>query len=76
MPSETYDIAGIKVRMFHPDHNPPHLHVFADGDMAKILIRDGTVFQGRIKRGSYRKVVAWLDRNREALLSKWRELNQ
>lgn len=76
MPGETYDIAGIKIRMFHPDHNPPHLHVLADGHMAKILICDGVVFQGRIKRGSYRKVVAWLDENRDDLLAQWKELNQ
>jgi hypothetical protein len=62
--------------MYTPDHNPPHVHVFADGLRAKIRIRDGAVFKGRIRAGTYAKVRAWLKENRDMLLARWEELNQ
>jgi hypothetical protein len=76
MPGLRVRISGVTIWMYTPDHNPPHVHVFADGLRAKIRIRDGAVFKGRIRAGTYAKVRAWLKENRDMLLARWEELNQ
>lgn len=77
MPNKTYRIgSGIEVRMFFPDHNPPHIHVFTGSGLAVIRIADGSVMAGKIKVGDARKVSAWLDEERDSLLQFWKDLNQ
>lgn len=77
MPNKTYEIGkGIEARMFFPDHNPPHIHVFTGAGMAIIRIADGAVMRGRIKAGDARRVAKWLDGARAELLATWKGLNQ
>lgn len=76
MPGIRVRFSGVTIWMYTPDHNPPHVHVFADRLRAKIRIRDGVVIKGRIRAGTYVKVRGWLKENRDMLLVRWDELNQ
>lgn len=77
MPNKTYTIGnGIEARMFYPDHNPPHIHVFSGMGLAVVRIADGAVIRGRIRKRDAGRVRQWLNRNRAALLRQWKELEK
>ena len=64
---------GIEISIYFGDHNPPHVHIYDAGHRAKIDIATGEIIEGRLPAGGFRKVRAWLDRNRQLAMTKWNE---
>lgn len=65
---------GIFIYMYIDDHNPPHFHVWYEGDEAIIDIADGRV-TGSLSRRALRLVYEWLDLHKEELMENWRRLS-
>ena len=65
---------GIFIYMYIDDHNPPHFHVWYEGDEAIIDINDGRV-TGTLSRRALRLVYEWLDLHKDELLENWRRLS-
>ena len=61
---------GIFIYMYFDDHNPPHFHVWYEGDEAIIDIADGRV-TGTLSRRALRLVYEWLDLHKEELMENW-----
>tara|TARA_B100000315_G_C14192166_1_gene413856 strand:- start:14 stop:244 length:231 start_codon:yes stop_codon:yes gene_type:complete len=70
------EIDGIQVRMYFNDHNPPHVHVIAGGNAAKLAISDGTVFAGSVSPRAERRARAWIFENQDFLFAKWEEFHE
>ncbi|MAF50031.1 MAG: DUF4160 domain-containing protein [Rhodospirillales bacterium] len=64
---------GIEISIFFGDHDPPYVHIYDAGQKAKVDIASGEIIEGRLSRSGYKKVTAWLDRNREFAMTKWDE---
>lgn len=65
---------GIFIYMYIDDHNPPHFHVWYEGDEAIIDIKDGRV-TGTLSRRTLRLVYEWLDLHKDELMENWRRLS-
>jgi hypothetical protein len=70
---------GLRVVIYTNDHWPPHVHVIAPEAQAKIAL--GEARQRPfvlLNEGLSRRQLAWalteIDRNRELLLTRWREI--
>ena len=66
---------GITIYMFIGDHNPPHFHVYYDGESALISIRDGKLLKGSLPPQAKRLVMKWLDIHRDELSDNWNRLS-
>lgn len=56
------------------DHAPPHIHVRAGENKAKIRFDNGVIVSGSIPPKTARTVRQWLNANREFAREKWREI--
>ncbi|MBN1362588.1 MAG: DUF4160 domain-containing protein [Sedimentisphaerales bacterium] len=62
---------GIIIRMFHDEHNPPHIHVEYQGKKA-VLDFSGNVLKGDLKsRTALRLVREWIDLRLHELRAGW-----
>ena len=66
---------GIVIYMFIGDHNPPHFHVYYDGESALIAIKDGQLLKGSLPPQAKRLVKQWLELHRNELLDNWNRLS-
>lgn len=66
---------GIVIYMFIGDHNPPHFHVYYDGELALIAIKDGQLLKGSLPPQAKRLVKQWLELHRDELLDNWNRLS-
>jgi len=64
---------GIVVRVFHDDHEPPHIHVEYAEHRAIVEIRTGRVMAGRLPKRVGRLVEEWRRANARALRRAWNE---
>ena len=62
---------GIIVQMYWRDHNPPHFHVWYQGDEAIVSIETGEVIGGRLPRTGANLVRDWVGLRRPELLINW-----
>lgn len=62
---------GIIVQMYWRDHNPPHIHVWYQGEEAMVSIETGEVIGGRLPRTGARLVKEWIQLQRPELLINW-----
>jgi len=58
---------GIRIRMYHEEHPPPHFHAVHGDDSVTIEIGSGIV-DGRFPPRLLRLVLEWYDLHREELL--------
>jgi hypothetical protein len=70
---------GFRVVIFTDDHEPAHVHVFADGE-ARFQLEGATgdvelLSAYGMKRGDLRKALVLVAEHRDALLRRWRELH-
>ena len=68
------NFGGFRIVMYFEDHNPPHVHVVPADFEALVSIADGIVFRGSIPPRFRSVALTWIERNREALLAKWEQL--
>jgi hypothetical protein len=71
--------AGLRVIIFRDDHDPPHVHVFGDGE-TKIELGDNPgeiriAYSINAKRNEKRRAESAVRANHAVLLERWRELH-
>ncbi len=62
---------GIIVQMYWRDHNPPHIHIWYQGDEAIVSIETGEVIGGRLTRAGANLVRDWVGLRRAELMLNW-----
>jgi hypothetical protein len=62
---------GIKIQFYNDEHPPPHFHAEYAEHVAMIDIDTLAIMQGHLPRPQYRKVVAWAETRKGALLLAW-----
>ncbi len=63
---------GIIIRVYHDDHDPPHVHVEYAEHLAVVSIRDGRMIAGKLPPRVARLVEEWRSAHVADLLSAWR----
>ena len=63
---------GIVIRIYHLDHNPPHIHVQYGEYEATMDIRARRVLQGQLPKRVLRLVLEWLDVRRTEVEQAWK----
>ena len=70
---------GFRVVIFTDDHEPAHVHVFADGEAKINLSRPGgrpeLIWAVGMKHADVRKCLKLIEENGEALLARWNEIH-
>jgi len=64
-------VDGIKVLVYGNDHGLPHFHALAAEYRVVIEIETMEVIRGRLPRARLRKLLAWAEPRRAALLEAW-----
>jgi len=70
---------GFRVVIFTDDHEPAHVHVFADGEAKINLSGPGggpeLIWAVGMKHADVRKCLKLIEENGEALLARWNEIH-
>lgn len=70
---------GFSIVIYAFDHEPPHVHVFKDGEVKIALAgRDGRpelVYNEGMKRGDVRKAMQIVVDRRDELMARWRAMH-
>jgi hypothetical protein len=71
---------GLRVVIYTNDHWPPHVHVIGAGRQARIALgaegeRPHIVTNEGLSRRELAVALAEIDRNRELLIERWREIH-
>ncbi len=64
---------GLRFVIYTADHEPPHVHVYGDGEARIDVVTLKVLTQGGMSDRDVRRAVAILDANRELLLETWRK---
>jgi hypothetical protein len=64
-------VDGVKIRMFHNDHTPPHFHATLGDDEVLVAIRHLDVIRGSLPPAKLRRVLAWAQDHQGALALNW-----
>lgn len=67
---------GIIVRVYHDDHNPPHVHVQYGEYEAIVEISSGRLLCGRLPVRVKRLLTEWLRVRREDIMKAWQLARQ
>ncbi len=64
---------GIIVRMYFwpKEHNPPHIHVHYQDDIATFSVESGELLDGKLPKRQIKLVSAWIEIHREELMADW-----
>ena len=62
---------GIYIRMYHDDHNPPHIHVEYQGHEALLTIKEGKILRGTLPNKARKIVQEWMQTHQQELLDDW-----
>jgi len=62
---------GIYIRMYHDDHNPPHIHVEYQGHEALMDINDGKIIVGKLPNNARKIVQEWMQTHQQELKDDW-----
>lgn len=63
---------GLTVMMYFDDHGPPHFHVRAAGNTAKIRIDTLEVLASNLSRRELQLVLTWAEMHTKELEANWR----
>jgi len=64
---------GILIKMFHDDHNPPHLHAEYGEHRAIVDIGSGKILGGKLPKRVQQLVEEWRRAHRDELGAAWRD---
>jgi hypothetical protein len=53
------------------EHNPPHIHVFYQGEESTFELKSGNLIEGKIPNNKQKLVEAWIELRREDLMADW-----
>jgi hypothetical protein len=62
---------GITIKIFHGNHNPPHIHIIYGEFKAQIEITTGRVLAGRLPPRSHKLVKEGLKLRQEEVIKAW-----
>ena len=62
---------GIRITMYHSDHNPPHFHAQYGGYKATFNILEGCVLDGYLPNRQLKYVLAWAEMHQDELMQNW-----
>lgn len=62
---------GFIIRMYWLDHNPPHVHVWYQGQEALVAIETGDVLAGHLPRASVQIIRDWIRVHQAELMANW-----
>jgi len=62
---------GIYIRMYHDDHNPPHIHVEYQGHEALLIISNAGILAGSLPNKAHKIVKEWMQVHQEELQNDW-----
>ena len=62
---------GIYIRMYHDDHNPPHIHVEYQGHEALMDTKKGEILAGKLPNKARKIVQEWMQTHQKELLEDW-----
>ncbi|WP_186742397.1 DUF4160 domain-containing protein [Spirosoma utsteinense] len=66
----------IRVSITGREHNPPHVHVYFGGKVARVCIQDGSLLSGDpMPARVSATVLTYIAKNKIALLQTWKTLN-
>ena len=63
---------GIVIRVYHSDHDPPHVHVQYGEFEAIVEIASGVILQGKLPKRVLRLLLEWLKANRRDVMESWK----
>jgi len=64
---------GMLIRVFHADHEPPHIHVQYGEYEAIVEIKTGNVLKGKLPRRLSGMVKKWLELRRSEVMKAWED---
>lgn len=64
---------GMVIRMFHSDHNPPHIHVQYGEFDAIVKISTGVTMRGKLPARLGRLLKEWLKLHRHEIMKAWED---
>ncbi len=67
---------GMVIRVFHSDHNPPHIHVEYGEYEAIVEIESGAIITGKLPRRLERLVKEWLKERRKDVMKAWQDARE
>lgn len=72
MPTVSW-VAGIAIRFYYDDHEPPHFHVRGAGFVGRVSITEGAVMEldGVISTRETRLLREWVMARQSALMDNW-----
>ena len=62
---------GIKIYMYFTEHEPSHIHVFHEGNVAVVDIKTGAPLHGSLKPRARKMVQEWVLLHQEELENIW-----
>lgn len=62
---------GIVIKVFHLDHNPPHIHASYGGKFAAYDIKTGRRLYGKLPARAEKLVKEWLAKRRIEVMQSW-----
>jgi hypothetical protein len=67
-------VAGMTIRMYYADHDPPHFHVESADFRAKFAIDEAAPVEvvGRMRPSESVTIRLWAQRHHDALMQNWR----
>lgn len=64
---------GMRFVVYTADHEPPHVHVFGDGEARIDIFRLSVITQGGMSDRDVRKAADVIEANRQLFLDVWRQ---
>ena len=62
---------GIRITIYHNDHNPPHIHAEYAGHKALVDIQDICVLRGYLPGRQLKLILAWCVLYQDELMQDW-----
>ena len=62
---------GIRITIYHKDHNPPHIHAEYAGNKATIDMMNACVLSGYLPKRQLKLVLAWCILYQDDLMQDW-----
>ena len=62
---------GIRITIYHNDHNPPLIHVEYAGNKATIDIQNASILNGYLPNRQLKLVLAWCVLYQDELMQDW-----
>jgi hypothetical protein len=70
---------GLRLAIYQDDHDPPHVHVYGDGEAKIALVGDSgraeLIYARDMKNAELRRALTIVSENQAMLLARWKDIN-